>query len=330
MNFAKFIAAITMFGLIASFSVAAQTYEPGSAAEIARKEAMTEHLGEGEIINFIDGSKMVGTDYFTVLVEGEGPDVVLIPGMSTPRAVWDKTREQLKDGYKVHTIQTRGFGDKAPLETLTPKDRTLLDTYAFHMADYIDDYVIRIGKGQNPAIIGHSMGGFVAMKVAINMGHQVDKIMVVDSLPFFGLLFGPDTTVEGLKPHAESMREMLSVRQTAESDERTLLTMSATQSGREQVKAWSKSAGAKVTAEYMYSIMITDIRPELAMINVPMTMLYPHDVSIMPQAMVDALYKNAYTNAKTTKLKRIDDSRHFIMLDQPEKFAQAVEDFLKD
>ena len=35
----------------------------------------------------------------TVLVEGDGPDVVLIPGLSSPRAVWDTTAERLKSTH---------------------------------------------------------------------------------------------------------------------------------------------------------------------------------------------------------------------------------------
>ena len=35
-----------------------------------------------------------------------------------------------------------------------------------------------------------------------------------------------------------------------------------------------------------------------------------------------------FAKAKAAKFGRIDDSRRFIMLDQPEKFAEAVERFL--
>ncbi|MGB5483845.1 MAG: hypothetical protein WBM93_05030, partial [Parasphingorhabdus sp.] len=55
------------------------------AAGMAGKEILTDSLGEGEIRDFADGSQMVGADYFTVYIEGEGPDVLLIPGLSTPR-----------------------------------------------------------------------------------------------------------------------------------------------------------------------------------------------------------------------------------------------------
>jgi pimeloyl-ACP methyl ester carboxylesterase len=294
---------------------------------MAVKEAVTDELAEGEIRDFADGSQMVGADYFTVYIEGEGPDVLLIPGLSTPRAVWDKTREQLKDRFRVHTIQTRGFGDKAPTETLAPEGRSLLDSYAFHLADYIDDYVIRISGGQSPAIIGHSMGGLVAMKIALNMGHQVDRIMVIDRLPFDGL-FRPDSSEDIVKPQAAVMREELAAQDSGEPDERRLQEMSALAAGREQVRIWGQSADPKVVAAYFHDVMTTDMSGALDNINLPMTILYPFDATRMRKEEVDALYRSVFAKAKTAKFGRIDDSRRFIMLDQPEKFAEAVERFL--
>jgi len=275
-----------------------------------------------------DGSMLLGGKHFTVLVEGAGPDIILIPGLSTPRDVWDKMRAQLKERYRLHIIQIRGFGDDA----LTNADGSLFGAFVFELADYIDDEIIDQGAhksgGAKPVIIGHSLGGLAAMTLAARHPEAVEKAMIIDSLPFFGLLFGPNTTVEMVKPQAAAMRDALVARSSAEADERTLQTMSATAAGRAQVAAWSRTADARVTAQFFYEVMTTDIRSELSKISAPMTMLYPFDARVMPAERVDALYQSAFANAKTVRLQRIDDSRHFIMLDQPEAFAAAVEAFL--
>lgn len=166
------------------------------------------------------------------------------------------------------------------------------------------------------------------MMIAARAPKEVGRLMVVDSLPFFGMLFGPTATVASVEPQAAAMQTMLAARDSAEADERTLQMMSATDAGRAQVKAWTQAANAKVAAQLMYDDMTTDLRPELGAIAAPFTMLYPLDASVMPEAMVDGLYKGAFTTAKTVTLKRIDGSRHFIMLDQPEAFADAVDEFL--
>ncbi len=261
-----------------------------------------------------------------VEVEGDGPDVVLIPGLSSPRAVWAPTAERLKTRHRLHLVEVRGFGGDAPgLNAEGP----ILEPMMREIADYIDDCIVDQGRPA-PAVIGHSLGGLTAMMIAARAPKEVGRLMVVDCLPFFGMLFGPTATVASVEPQAAAMQTMLAARDSAEADERTLQMMSATDAGRAQVKAWTQAANAKVAAQLMYDDMTTDLRPELGAIAAPFTMLYPLDASAMPEAMVDGLYKGAFATAKTVTLKRIDGSRHFIMLDQPEAFADAVDKFLSD
>jgi pimeloyl-ACP methyl ester carboxylesterase len=47
------------------------------------------------------------------------------------------------------------------------------------------------------------------------------------------------------------------------------------------------------------------------------------------QAASDQLYQENYAALPDKKIVRIDDSFHFIMLDQPEKFMAQVDKFLK-
>jgi pimeloyl-ACP methyl ester carboxylesterase len=270
---------------------------PANAAEV----------GAGCGTGLLEGKRI------TVEVEGDGPDVVLIPGLSSPRAVWAPTAERLKATHRLHLVEVRGFGGDAPgLNAEGP----ILEPMMREIADYIDD------------CIGHSLGGLTAMMIAARAPREVGRLMVVDSLPFFGMLFGPTATVASVEPQAAAMQTMLAARDSAEADERTLQMMSATDAGRAQVKAWTQAANAKVAAQLMYDDMTTDLRSELGAIAAPFTMLYPLDASVMPEAIVDGLYKGAFATAKTVTLKRIDGSRHFIMLDQPEAFADAVDEFL--
>ncbi len=270
------------------------------------------------------GTGLLEGKRITVEVEGDGPDVVLIPGLSSPRAVWAPTAERLKATHRLHLVEVRGFGGDAPGPNA---EGPILEPMMREIADYIDDCIVDQGRPA-PAVIGHSLGGLTAMMIAARAPQEVGRLMVVDSLPFFGMLFGPTATVASVEPQAAAMQTMLAARDSAEADDRTLQMMSATDAGRAQVKAWTRAANAKVAAQLMYDDMTTDLRPELSAIAAPFTMLYPLDASAMPEAMVDGLYKGAFTTAKTVKLKRIDGSRHFIMLDQPEAFADAVDEFL--
>jgi pimeloyl-ACP methyl ester carboxylesterase len=153
---------------------------------------------------------------------------------------------------------------------------------------------------------------------------RVGRLMIVDSLPFFGVLMGPGTTVESVRPMAASMRDTIR-NATAPSDAPP--NMSNSPAGTAQVTAWSQAADRKVVAEALYEDLQSDLRPDVAHFSRPITMLYPVP-NPQTEAMVAKLYGDAYAADSRVKLVPIPNSYHFIMLDQPARFRAAVEDFI--
>ncbi|MBK4406247.1 alpha/beta fold hydrolase, partial [Enterobacter hormaechei] len=69
--------------------------------------------------------------------------------------------------------------------------------------------------------------------------------------------------------------------------------------------------------------------PELGRIKAPIEIVYAYDPLFgIPAASVDTMYRQAYASAPDIHFTRIDNSFHFVMLDQPEEFSKAVESFL--
>jgi pimeloyl-ACP methyl ester carboxylesterase len=76
-------------------------------------------------------------------------------------------------------------------------------------------------------------------------------------------------------------------------------------------------------------LILTDLMPELSKITVPMAVLYVYPKGApVSETRLDAYYKLAYSRVKGATLKRIPDSAHFIMWDQPERFQSEVRAFL--
>src|SRR5215469_1936828 len=68
------------------------------------------------------------SDRITVTVEGQGPDVILIPGMTCSSAVWDETAAHLKAHYRLHLVQINGFaGTPAQANAEGPVVQPVLD-----------------------------------------------------------------------------------------------------------------------------------------------------------------------------------------------------------
>ncbi len=266
---------------------------------------------------------------FTVETIGEGPDVVMIPGLSSPREVWRPNAEKLAATHRVHLVQIRGFGDDAGANAEGP----VLQPFVTELAEYLSAEEIVA-----PAIIGHSMGGLAAMMLGAQNPDLPGRIMIVDALPFIGVIFGVQD-LETMTPRAEQMRAMMLAGPQAkktdcsaveETDGLPAGNMSNTHKGTCLVGNWSAAADKRVFAQAMYDDMVTDMRTDIAKITAPMTVVYGRDERGVPVAMMDAIYASNFAAAPETEFVPVDGSYHFVMLDQPEKMQTALEAFLAD
>lgn len=264
---------------------------------------------------------------FTVVDEGTAgkPDVVLVPGLTSSRDVWAGEAKRLAPDYRLHLVQVNGFagqpaGPNAKGEILPP------------LVDELHAYCA--GLNTKPVVIGHSLGGLLTLELAAKYPNDVKEIVLVDALPFLGTLFGPQMTPDMIKPQAEQMRDNMEkqdVDKRKAGAERSAEALVLNPEGRALVEKNSEDSDAHVVAEAIFEDLETDLRPELPKINTPTLMLYPFDATLKVNGTqrVDELYQRAYKSMPNVTVLRVEESRHFIMLDQPKKFDEFVEDFLK-
>lgn len=262
----------------------------------------------------------------SVITRGTGPDVLLIPGLSSHRDVWAGVAETLDDRYRLHLVQVNGFAGFAPGANAS-------GPVSAPVAEDIARYVRESGLAR-PAVIGHSMGGTIGMLLAARHPESLGRLMVVDMTPFMGMMFGPAAgTPEGLRSVADRMRDTI-LAQPVESPTSMLGQMIA---GMTRVSAMRnvlvQHAGDShrpTIANAFHELIVTDLRPELPRITVPVTVLYvvPPNVSMTP-AQFDAVTKEAYSGIRNARLIRIEDSNHFIQIDQPSRFVAEVDAFMR-
>ena len=255
-------------------------------------------------------------------------DIILIPGLSSSPEVWDGLTDELKGRYRIHRVHVQGFAGALPLDNATGP---VAAPVAEDIARYISEQ--RLNK---PAVIGHSMGGTIGMMLAARHPDSVGKLMVVDMIPFMGAMFaqpGVAPTVENITP----MVEAVSAQSAAATDEAYRAQAAATVSG--MIKTESLRAGPledaansdRATSQHAYrELLLTDLRPELSRITVPVEVLYvAFEFPGMTPEMTDGIYRMSFATLPSAQLQRIDDSAHFIMLDQPAVFAAEVNAFLE-
>jgi pimeloyl-ACP methyl ester carboxylesterase len=258
-----------------------------------------------------------------VTVVGSGPDVVLIPGLSSHPDVWRSTVAALP-GYRYHLVHVSGFAGRPAGANAAG---AVLEPVAGEIARYI-----REARLDRPALVGHSMGGSWAMMVAGRNPGLAGKVMVVDMMPFLGAMFGAPNG-EAVRPIAEQIKAgMLSATPEARRAqiEQTIATMVRTEALRPSAVQQSLDSDSAVSTQAFYELMITDLRGDLANIRVPLTVLYVLPAGAPLTAdQIDGFYRASFASAPQAVLKRIPDSYHFIMYDQPEPFQRELRAFLQ-
>lgn len=267
------------------------------------------------------------SDRISVVTRGSGRDVILIPGLSSSRDVWSATADALDDNYRVHLVQLNGFAG-APVGGAGEGD------VSAPAAEEIARY-IREARLDHPAVIGHSMGGTMAMMLAARHPDQVGKLMVVDMFPFMGAMFGgAAATPASVTPIADQIRTAMRASpqgQVSQQTINTINTMVHTETARPAIIEQARTSDVGVVANAYHELIVTDLRPELSRITAPVTVLYviPPQMPITPE-QYDGYMRASYTNLPQARLVKIDDSYHFIMIDQFDRFMSEVRTFLAE
>ena len=261
--------------------------------------------------------------HISIVSEGSGSPVVLIPGLSTPRAVWDGVAAELAKSHRVILVHVNGFAGDDPGANLKPG---ILSGAVDELHTYLA--ANKLGPAK---IIGHSMGGLMALQLAKAHPDDASALMIVDALPYVGDIFVPNATVAQVQPQAKMIRDQM-IASYGKSDPaaaaKTAAGMALTPAAQAKVASWIGKADPRVSGEAMYEDMTTDLRPDMAAIKTPITLVFPYSQA-MPKERAEPFYKGEYAKAPNVTFVPIADSAHFVMLDQPKAFAAALADFVK-
>ena len=262
-------------------------------------------------------SKLVSADRISVEVIGQGPDVVLIPGLASSRQVWQRTAARLSGRYRLHVVQVAGFaGEPAKANAAGPVVAPTVNAIASYIAT---------AKLNRPAIVGHSLGGLMALQLAADHPASVGKVFVVDALPFYAEIFaGRSATVAAVKPIADGLgAKMLasSNSQFAASAAQTASMMVTSKEDQARVAGWSAASNRQTMITAMQEDLTTDFRSRVASIEAPVTVIY--------EAPLKVLVEQDYGHLKHgTLIAEPAGVKHFVMYDDPTGFDKAIDAFL--
>lgn len=265
---------------------------------------------------------------FSVEVSGEGPDAIFLPGLATSREVWREAIDELGPGYRVHLVQVKGFGEPAGPNAQGPVLAPLVEELARYVAE---------NRIERPAVIGHSLGGLMALMLGADYSALPGKLLIVDAFPWLGVTVAPpgaDASVTSIEPQARQIRDaMIASHGTPQAGQATEAAIAAyviDQGKLPRLREWTGDADPRVVGQLVYEDLITDWRGRIADISVPLVLIYPWNERYPTQAQAEPFYRVNYAGLPQARFVGIGPAAHFVMTDQPEAFQDELERFLRD
>jgi N-formylmaleamate deformylase len=245
--------------------------------------------------------------------------IIFIPGLSSHGSVWDAVAAHYDDRYDCHVLTLAGFAGVPPVEAMS------LETVRTDLAAYI-----RRRKLERPVIVGHSLGGVLALSLASAEPGLAGPLVVVDAVPFLPALWSPDATVDSMRGPAAAMRERLSglsadAWRRFQQTNPVLKGMVTRAEDQARLVQWGIDSDPHTVAQATFELLTLDLREALARITSPALVVAATKGAPPGTA---ARYEGQYTRLPQHRLVEMDGARHFVMYDDPDRLIHEMDVFL--
>jgi len=252
---------------------------------------------------------------FEVEISGKGTQALLfIPGLACSGEVWNATKANYENDYQCYTLTMAGFAH------VPAKGKPTFEYWEQAIARYLQQNNMR------PIIVGHSLGGGLAMALAADYPQLVSKIVVVDALPCLAALKNP-----AFQPNEQLDCSSMVERFKAVPDEQfyhmqkfSMPKLLADSSKVETAVQWSVESDRTTFASLFCDFSNTDLREKIAHIQCPALVLLE-----APFVEMKPVIAEQFKKMKTAQLQYANKGLHFIMYDDKAWFDRQLATFIK-
>jgi pimeloyl-ACP methyl ester carboxylesterase len=258
---------------------------------------------------------------------GHGDPVVLLPGLTTGPWEWSDVIRRLSPRHTVYAVGLPGF-DGRPAATAPLFDRAARDLWSFLDAQKI----------ARPVLIGHSLGGTLAILLGEQHPERLRGIVALDGLPIFPGL--ERTTAEERATMAQRMSGPIGGQtraQLLEFEKGYMKSAGGVLDAQlaDQLAELESNSDTNAVAQWLREDLSGDLRPDLAKISVPLLEIVPYnapDLANAPQQYTEdqkvAYYRTLLSGVPKVQVVSVSPARHFAMLDQPDRVFAIIDAFL--
>lgn len=254
---------------------------------------------------------------FSITKSGTGKQTLLfIPGFASSGAVWNETVAALNKDYTCVVLTMPGFAGVAPEQNPT------FENWKAQIVRYIKNEKI-----EKPIVIGHSMGGALALAIAADFPDLTRKIVIVDALPCLMALTNPNFQANPNNDCTAMVQELTSMtnEQFIQMQQVSIASLTAETSKFDEIVNWGVTSDRETFAKIFCDFSNTDLRERIKNIKVPtLLLLEPYFKNIT------SAIQEQYRNLPHAQLRYATKGLHFVMYDDRDWYLKQLTDFSKE
>jgi pimeloyl-ACP methyl ester carboxylesterase len=252
---------------------------------------------------------------FDIKISGKGKQsIIFIPGFASSGDVWNETKLTYEKDFTCYTLTMAGFAG------VKPQPNATFTNWETSIVNYIKE-----NKIEKPIIIGHSMGGGLALAIASDYPDLIKKIVVVDALPCLQALSNPTFKSSENPDCSQLVNQMtaLTQEQFYQIQTNSISRLVAETSKQELVIGWSVDSDRNTFAQMYCDFTNTDLRKKIENIKCPSLILLEDSFKTIKPAI-----KEQYKKLKNANLQYSTKGLHFKMYDDKEWYLNQLNNFL--
>ncbi len=253
---------------------------------------------------------------FEVIKTGKGKQaIIFLPGFASSGDVWNETKSNFEKDFTCYTFTMAGFAG------VKPQPNPSFTNWEIEIVNYI-----KANKIEKPIIVGHSMGGGLALAIASDYPELISRIVVVDALPCLAALRDPSFKSQENNDCTLMVNQMtaMSEDEFLQMQKRNMAMLLADASKHDEAISWSMKSDRNTFSQMYCDFSNTDLREKIATIKCPSLILLEFGFSNYKE-LIEAQYKNL----KTASFQYSNKGLHFIMYDDAAWYLAQLNNFIK-
>lgn len=304
----------------------AQCQAPAAVSATTKTDAVFENLNyryPAKKVKLANSTTIAYTD------QGKGTEtLILIHGLGSYLPAWNKNIEDLSKNYRTIALDLPGYG-KSSKENVQPG-----------MANYAQTVLALMNelKIKKAILVGHSMGGQIAITAALQAPERVTKLVLA--------------APAGLETFTEQQKQLFKMTVTPESVQNTPADRAAANI---KINFYQMPADAqfmiddrlkmaesadfgnysKAVAASVAAMVDEPVHDKLPQLQVPTLIIFGEQDALIPNKYLNPnLTTQAVANIGKEKIKNsqvilLPEAGHFVQFEQAAAFNKAVRDFIK-